>query len=127
LFIFVLAMLIYTLYLLLKGTTSKEDFRLLLTILLLQDNITILQEYLVKLFYPLFNSLELFSGWWIWGLGFHIKIFVNDTYFYSFYLVGYEIGCLRERKNIHTKTYLIYVKNHRQSKRNIRKTKTAEN
>ncbi|WP_238526223.1 hypothetical protein [Saccharolobus islandicus] len=61
-FIFVLAMLIYTLYLLLKGTTSKEDFRLLLTILLLQDNITILQEYLVKLFYPLFNSLELFSG-----------------------------------------------------------------
>ena len=62
LFIFVLAMLIYTLYLLLKGTTSKEDFRLLLTILLLQDNIIILQEYLVKLFYPLFNSLELFSG-----------------------------------------------------------------
>ncbi|WP_432518199.1 hypothetical protein [Saccharolobus islandicus] len=62
LFIFVLAMLIYTLYLLLKGTTSKEDFRLLLTILLLQDNITTLQEYLVKLFYPLFNSLELFSG-----------------------------------------------------------------
>jgi IS4 transposase len=62
LFIFVLAMLIYTLYLLLKGTTSKEDFRLLLTILLLQDNITILQEYLVKLFYSLFNSLELFSG-----------------------------------------------------------------
>ena len=61
-FIFVLAMLIYTLYLLLKGTTSKEDFRLLLTILLLQDNIIILQEYLVKLFYPLFNSLELFSG-----------------------------------------------------------------
>ena len=45
LFIFVLAMLIYTLYLLLKGITSKEDFRLLLTILLLQDNITILQEY----------------------------------------------------------------------------------
>jgi len=30
--------------------------------LLLQDNIIILQEYLVKLFYPLFNSLELFSG-----------------------------------------------------------------
>jgi hypothetical protein len=28
----------------------------------LQDNITISQEYLVKLFYPLFNSLELFSG-----------------------------------------------------------------
>ncbi|BFI74445.1 DUF4322 domain-containing protein [Sulfurisphaera ohwakuensis] len=61
LFIFVLAMLIYTLYLLLRGTTSKEDFRLLLIILLLQDNITTLQEYLVKLFYPIINFLELFS------------------------------------------------------------------
>ncbi|BAB66063.1 putative transposase [Sulfurisphaera tokodaii str. 7] len=36
--LFVLAILIYTLYLLLKGTTSKEDFRLLLIILLLQEN-----------------------------------------------------------------------------------------
>ena len=62
-FTFVLAMLIYTLYLILaKGRISKEFFRLLLLLLLLLDNITDLIEYSIQFFSTLLNSFELNSG-----------------------------------------------------------------
>ncbi|BCU68714.1 hypothetical protein [Stygiolobus caldivivus] len=62
-FIFVLAMLIYTLYLILaKGRTSRESFRLLLLLLLLLDNINDLIEYSIQFFNTLLNSFELNSG-----------------------------------------------------------------
>ncbi|MEM0373269.1 MAG: hypothetical protein QXV69_00875 [Sulfolobaceae archaeon] len=62
-FIFVLAMLVYTLYLILaKGRTSRESFRLLLLLLLLLDNINDLVEYSIQFFNTLLNSFELNSG-----------------------------------------------------------------
>ncbi|BCU71635.1 hypothetical protein [Stygiolobus caldivivus] len=60
---FVLAMLIYTLYLILaKGRTSRESFRLLLLLLLLLDNINDLVEYSIQFLNTLLNSFELNSG-----------------------------------------------------------------
>ncbi|QIW22856.1 DUF4322 domain-containing protein [Sulfolobus sp. S-194] len=61
LFVFVLAILIYMLFMFVKGKMSREDFRLFLILLFLFDNINYFYEYSFNALKSLFNTLDLFS------------------------------------------------------------------